>query len=89
MNHRVLERPQEVLLELEVGQLLLLQEAHGKLPQSIEGEEADVNVLVTADLASQVRHSPYPGAHTRLTWLKCSPRISHIFDHSRRIRFML
>ena len=50
MDHGVLERPQEVLLELEVGQLLILQEAHRQLPQRIEREKADMGVLVTADL---------------------------------------
>ena len=50
MQDGVLKRPEEVLLELEVGQLLLLQEAHGELAQRIEGEEADVRVLVTANL---------------------------------------
>lgn len=31
--HDVLKRPEEVLLEAEVGQLAFLQELHGELPQ--------------------------------------------------------
>ena len=50
MNHRILEWSQEVLLEFEVGQLFLLQEAHRQLPQRIKCEEADMGILVTADL---------------------------------------
>ena len=56
MDHGVLERPQEVLLELEVRQLLLLQEAHRKLPERVQGEEAHVWVLVTTDLEGPISH---------------------------------
>lgn len=50
MNHGVLKRFQELLLEAEVRQLVFLQEIHGKLAQSIESEEADIGIVVTADL---------------------------------------
>lgn len=50
MDHRVLERLEEVLLELEVRELLLLEEAHGELTEGVQGEEADVGVVVAADL---------------------------------------
>ena len=50
MSHSVLERLEEVLLELEVRELLLLQEAHRELAQRVEREEADVRVTVAADL---------------------------------------
>ena len=56
MDHGVLERPQEVLLEFEVRQLLLLQEAHRELPQRVQGEEAHVWVLVTTDLEGRISH---------------------------------
>ena len=50
MDHGVFKRPQEVLLELEMWQLLLLQETHGQLTESIERKESNVGVLVAADL---------------------------------------
>ena len=50
MDHGVFERPQEVFLELEMWQLLLFQEAHGQLTESIERKESNVGVLVAADL---------------------------------------
>lgn len=50
VNHRVLERLQEILLELEMRQFFLLQEAHGKLPEGIQCEEPNVWVIMTADL---------------------------------------
>ena len=54
MDHGVLEWLEEVFLELEARQLFLLQEAHGQLPQSVEGKIADVNVAVTANLKTNV-----------------------------------
>lgn len=50
MDHGVLEWLEEIFLELEARQLLLLQEAHGQLPQSVEGKIADVDVAVAANL---------------------------------------
>ena len=50
MDHGVLERLEEVLLELEVRQLVLLEEPHRKLTERVERKEADVGVIVTADL---------------------------------------
>lgn len=50
MNHGVLERFEEILLELEVRQLVLLEETHSELTKSIESEEGDVGVVVAADL---------------------------------------
>lgn len=46
----VLKRPQEVLLEAEVGQLSFLQELHGQLPQRVHGEYGHVLVGVAAHL---------------------------------------
>ena len=54
MDHGVLEWLEEVFLELEARQLFLLQEAHGQLPQSVEGKIADVNVAVAANLKTNV-----------------------------------
>lgn len=54
MDHGVLEWLEEVFLELEAWQLFLLQEAHGQLPQSVEGKIADVNVAVAANLKTNV-----------------------------------
>jgi hypothetical protein len=50
VNHRVLERLQEVLLELEMCQFFLLQEAHSKLSEGIQREEPNVRIVMTADL---------------------------------------
>jgi len=50
MNHRILERFQEVLLELEMRQFFLLQESHGKLPERIQREEPNVRIIMTANL---------------------------------------
>lgn len=50
MDHRVLERFEEVLLELEMRQLVLLEETHSELTKSVESKEGDVGVVVAADL---------------------------------------
>ncbi len=50
VRHGVLKRSQEILLELEMGQLFLLEEPHSKLPQRVEGKEPDMGVAMTADL---------------------------------------
>ena len=51
MHHRVLEWSQEILLELEVRQLLLLQESHSELSQSVQSEKANMWVVVTTHLS--------------------------------------
>lgn len=88
MNHRVLEGFQKVLLELEVRQLLFLQEPHGQLTERIQSEECDVGIIMATDLilTSQGALKIVSKTHTSL---KCSPRMSQRFDHSRRMRFML
>lgn len=48
--HDVLKRPEEVLLEAEVGQLSFLQELHGELPQGVHGKDGYILVGVTAHL---------------------------------------
>jgi len=48
--HDVFEGSQEVLLEPEVGQLALLQELHGQLPQRVHGKDGDVLIGVAAHL---------------------------------------
>jgi len=55
MNHRILEWFEEVLLELEVGHLLFLQEPHRQLTKGVEREEADVGVAMRADLDKPLR----------------------------------
>lgn len=50
VDHGVLERLEEVLLELEVGELLLLEEAHGKLAKRVEGKEGDLGICVASNL---------------------------------------
>jgi hypothetical protein len=50
VDHRVLERLEEVLLKLEVRELLLFEKAHRELPERVERKEADVGVVVAADL---------------------------------------
>jgi hypothetical protein len=52
VGHSVLERFQKILLELEVRQLFLLQESHGQLTEGVQGEEADMWIIVTTDLQS-------------------------------------
>ena len=89
MHHRVLERSQEVLLELEVRKLFLFKEPHGKLSQVVQSEERDMGIVVTAHLRILREDAKEKGRIEIHTWLKCSPRISQRFDHSRRIRFML
>lgn len=41
MNHSMLEWFQEVLLEFEMRKFLLLEEAHSKLSQRINGEKTN------------------------------------------------
>ena len=50
MRHGMFERSQEILLEPKVGQLLLFEEPHSKLPQRIESKEPDMGITMTADL---------------------------------------
>lgn len=50
MNHGILERLQEILLELEVRQFLFLKEAHGKLSKGIKSKEGYVRICVGANL---------------------------------------
>ena len=50
MHHSILERLQEVLLELETWQLFLFQEAHRELSQRVQSEIADVGIAVAAHL---------------------------------------
>ena len=50
VNHRIFERLEEVLLEHEMGQLLLLQETHCQLPQRVQREEPNVDVRMTTHL---------------------------------------
>ena len=88
MNHGVLERLEEVLLELETGQFFFLQKTHGELPQRVQGEIADMSIAVAADLGFH-QHLQRDQFVVILTWLKCSPRIVQTFTHSKRIRFML
>lgn len=50
MHHGILERLQEVLLEIEVCQFLLLQEAHRQLSERVESQERNVCIGMTAYL---------------------------------------
>ena len=54
MRHGVLERSQEILLELEVRQLLLFEEPHSKLSQRIKGKEPYMRVTMTTDLRDKI-----------------------------------
>jgi hypothetical protein len=54
VRHRVLERSQEIFLELEVWQLLLFEEPHSELSQGIEGKESDMRVTMATDLRETV-----------------------------------
>ena len=47
----MLERSQEIFLELEVRQLVDLEESHGKLPQRIEGKKYNANIGMASDLS--------------------------------------
>ena len=58
MDHGVLERAQEVLLELEVGQFLFLQEPHGQLAESVQSEERNMGVIVATDLSQHWYEHP-------------------------------
>ena len=50
MDHRVLEWPQEILLELEMRELLLFQKAHSQLTEGVQSKESDMWVIMTAHL---------------------------------------
>ena len=50
IGHGILKRPQKVFLETEMRQLFLFQETHGKLSQRVQSKEADVRIVMTADL---------------------------------------
>ena len=50
VDHGVLERFEEVFLELEVCQLLLFEETHRELSKRVEGEERHFCIRVTGDL---------------------------------------
>lgn len=63
VDHGIFERPQEVLLELEVCELFLLQEAHGQLTKSVQGEEPDVRVLVATHLQTNYEPGCNLGTH--------------------------
>ena len=65
MDHGVLERLEKILLELEVRQLLLLQEAHRQLPQRVQREEADVRITVAAHLPAAKISSRRAYIHTQ------------------------
>ena len=54
VRHGILERSQEILLELEVRQLLLFEEPHSKLPQRVEGKEPDMGITMTTDLRDKI-----------------------------------
>jgi hypothetical protein len=60
-NHQTLKRPNEVLLELEIGELGLLQELLHELPQRIDSRHADAEVLIAAD-AHKVLSNDAPDA---------------------------
>jgi len=55
---RILERPQEILLEPEMRQFLLLQEVHSELPERVKRKEANVGVVMAAYLRSALLYSP-------------------------------
>lgn len=48
--NNVLERPEEVFLEAEVGQLSFLQELHGELPQGIHSKDRHIFIGIAAHL---------------------------------------
>lgn len=50
MSHRILEWFEEIFLELEMCQLILFQETHSELSQSIQCEEANIRIVVTTNL---------------------------------------
>jgi hypothetical protein len=87
MNHGVLKRLQKVLLKFEMRQLFLLKKSHRKLTKRIQSKKSDVRVIVATNLSCISFLQDV--ARLRHTNLKCSPRISHRFDHSRRMRVIL
>ena len=52
MGHCVLERLQEILLELEMRQFFFLQEPHSELSEGIQREEPNMRIVMTADLTA-------------------------------------
>lgn len=48
--HDMLKRPQKVFLESEVGELALLQEFHGQLPERVHSENRHIFICVTSNL---------------------------------------
>lgn len=50
VDHRVLKRPEEILLELEMRELLLFQKAHSQLTEGVESEKSDMRVIMTTHL---------------------------------------
>lgn len=60
--HDVLKRPEEVLLEAEVGQLSFLQELHGELPQRVHSKDGYILIRVTAHLEED-RHQTSSAMH--------------------------
>jgi hypothetical protein len=65
VHHRVLERLEEVLLKLEVGEFFLLEETHRELTKRVEGEERDLGVGVTSDLSRQMKVNGWKGEEER------------------------
>ena len=56
VDHRVLERLQEIFLKFEVRQLFFFKESHGELPKGVQCKEANVRIIVTAHLHSIRKH---------------------------------
>jgi hypothetical protein len=75
MRHDVLERLQEILLEVVIGKLGFLQELHGQLAQRINSVHGDIVILMNADLYN-VAAEPMPAVHeNRCTMIGHSYRI--------------
>ena len=64
MQHDLLKRLEEVLLEVEASKLFLDQELIRKLSEGVDGEDRNVKVLVRADMHEVLtQHLPDPGPH--------------------------
>ena len=64
MQHDLLKRLEEVLLEVEASELFLDQELIRKLSEGVDGEDRNVEVLVRADMHEVLaQHLPDPGPH--------------------------
>jgi len=50
VGHRVFKWLQEVFLKFEMGQFFLFQETHRKLTEGIQGENADMGVIMATYL---------------------------------------